>query len=279
MNRLILRSGTVAFLFGLAACSSGSPSGGAAPAGNAACADLLVLFNPMYTAYDGAHMFQIPAVADNIDPAAVTWSASDPSMVDLAADASSGGVMISARKAGTVKIIATAGARCGSSLLTITQATPDEWAMGNSRYNNGVALTGTVGGRQNPDAAPTVKDFACTNCHGPTATMGQFDTVSHTPEQTGGFSDDDLIGIFTKGRVPVNGYFDPSVVPYDTWRGFHTWDMSPQEAKGMVVYLRSLAPETQAGKRGSFGRRSPRDGGMGGVPGPAPLRDAGSATD
>ena len=32
---------------------------------------------------------------------------------------------------------------------------------------------------------------ACTNCHGPTAN-GPYKTVSHTPEQIGGFSDDQL---------------------------------------------------------------------------------------
>jgi hypothetical protein len=53
---------------------------------------------------------------------------------------------------------------------------------------------------------------ACTNCHGPTATNGPYRDVSHTPEQTGGFSDQELIGIFTGGMIPDGGYFDPSVI-------------------------------------------------------------------
>ncbi len=53
---------------------------------------------------------------------------------------------------------------------------------------------------------------ACTNCHGPTATNGPFKTVSHTPEQTGGFSDTDLANIILNGEVPDGGYFDPTVL-------------------------------------------------------------------
>jgi hypothetical protein len=268
----------------VAACSSGSKDGG--PAGNASCttSQLQILFTPMFSAFDGgAHPFKVPAVVDNIDPAAVKWSASDPEMVDIVNDVTLGGVMISPRKSGTVSIIATAGDQCGTSLLTITQATPEDWMVGNMRYNNGVVLTGPVGGgRQNPDAAPAQKDFACTNCHGDTATTNMYRTVSHTPQQTGGFSDDDLLSIFTKGMVPIGGYFDSSVVNYNTWRQFHTWQMTPQEAKGIIVYLRSLTPQAQAGSRADFGGRR-GDGGMGGVP-PAPMPpredpDAGTATD
>jgi hypothetical protein len=106
--------------------------------------------------------------------------------------------------------------------------------------------------------------------------MQQFRIVSHTPQQTGGFSDDDLLGIF-KGMVPINGYFDSTVVSYNQWHGFHVWQMSPQEAKGVIVYLRSLTPQQQKGMR-DFGRR--RDGGMGGGgAGPGPAVDAGGRTD
>jgi hypothetical protein len=218
--------------------------------------ELQIVFAPMFSAYDGVHPFKVPAMVENVDPADVKWSASDPAMVDIANDATVGGAMISSRNFGTVNIIATAGSVCGVSLLTITQATPDDWMVGNQRYNNGVVLIGQVtlgGGRQ--DAA--MRDVACTNCHGPTATNNAFHTVSHTPQQTGGFSDDDLLNIFTRGMVPIGGYFDSTVVPYNQWRQFHNWQMTPQESKGVIVYLRSLTPESQAGTRGTFGIRRP----------------------
>ena len=44
---------------------------------------------------------------------------------------------------------------------------------------------------------------ACTNCHGPTATNCPYKDVSHTPEQTGGFSDTDLQNIICTARSPT----------------------------------------------------------------------------
>ena len=42
----------------------------------------------------------------------------------------------------------------------------------------------------------------------------QFRTVAHTPEQTGGFSDEELVNIFTMGMVPrrsAKRWFPPLV--------------------------------------------------------------------
>jgi hypothetical protein len=220
-----------------------------------------ILFAPMYSAYDGAHTFKVPAVVDSISSSAVNWSAADPSMVDITPDAATGGVMITMRKAGSTQIIAKAGGLCGVSALTVSQASPDDWMVGSARYNDGIVLTGGLRGGGG-DGGVNTREAACTNCHGDTATMGLFKTVSHTPTQTGGFSDQDLIQIFTMGMVPVGGYFDESVIPYRQWQGFHRWQMTPEQAKGMVTYLRSLTPQSQMGMRGDFGGRR-GDGGRG----------------
>jgi hypothetical protein len=238
----------------------------------------------MNSAYDGVHRFQIPAVVNGINPDAITWSASDPSMVDM--QDTDDGVMITMRKAGTTNIIATAGTLCGTSLLTITQASPDDWTAGNARYNDGIVLPpgGRPGGGGGGDGGVSQRTMAaCTNCHGDTATNGQFRTVAHTPQQTGGFTDSQLIDIFTKGMVPAGGYFDESIVSKTAWSAFHRWDMTAAEAKGMVVYLRALTPTPQSGKRGDFGGgfmrpdgggRRGGDGGGGGM-----RRGDGGATD
>jgi hypothetical protein len=245
--------------------------------------DLQIFFSPMYTSFDGVHPFQIPAVVGNVDPASITWTVSDSQMVDLQNDVALGGTMISARKAGSVTVIATGGGKCGTSELNVTAATVEDWNVGNMRYNNGIKLVGDVGRGRPADAGPPMTDVSCTNCHGPTA-MGPYKTVSHSPEQTGGFSDQELVDIFTKGVVPIGGYFDSSIVSYNRWQQFHRWDMSPAEAKGVVVYLRSLTPQSQMGMRGDFGGRidggrGPGGGNGGGnVPPPAPV-DAGSAAD
>ena len=238
----------------LTACSSTKDAAPSAKRVTCEINQLQIVFAPMFSAYDGAHLFKVPATVEGADPGTIKWSASNSAMVDIVTEAAVGGVMISPRASGTVNIIATAGSVCGVSLLTITEATSDDWMVGNMRYNNGVVLIGpvTLGGSR-PDAG--MRDVACTNCHGPTATMNAFRTVSHTPQQTGGFSDEDLLNIFTKGILPLDGYFDSSVVPFNQWRQFHLWQMSPQEAKGVIVYLRSLTPEPQVGARGTFGIR------------------------
>jgi len=154
---------------------------------------------------------------------------------------------------------------CGTSVLHITANTEDDWNIGNGRYNNGVAIHLVGGPMGNDGGGPAGNDggagfrpdagrggqmpaadaasfyetdggTACTNCHGPTATMGPYRTVSHTPEQTGGFSDTDLQNIIWNGLVPDGGYFDPSVlVPgcdggatctaqaRNAWHAFHRW--------------------------------------------------------
>ena len=234
---------------------TGGSSGGGGGGSNAtkgACDNpqLEILFSPMFSAYDGVHPFKLPAVVNSIMPGAVTWSASDPSYVDLTADPGNGGTMITTRKAGTVQIIASAGGLCGVSTLTIAHASPDDWMVGSARYNNGIVLRGLPG---RGDAGAQAAEAACTSCHGDTATMGAFKTVSHTPMQTGGFSDQDLINIFTMGMVPPGGYFDETVVRYELWQGFHKWQMTPDQARGVIVYLRSLTPQSQMGMRGDFG--------------------------
>jgi hypothetical protein len=91
---------------------------------------------------------------------------------------------------------------------------------------------------------------ACTNCHGESTTStGLFSAVSHTPEQTGGFSEDELTSAFLHGTIPDGGYYDPNILPLDYWTGFHTWhdiDTTTKQ-RGMNAYLRSLEPKAQTG--------------------------------
>lgn len=296
-----------AVLFSLAAgavgvtCSS-SKSSSQSDAGTSgtltACPknDLEVVFSPMYTAYDGAHTFQVPAVVQGVSPDAITWSASDKTMVDLAADPATGGVMITAQKPGTVTIIASAGTLCGSSLLTVSSAIEADWEAGSARYNSGVVLPGRgIPGLGGPPGGPGAGgasgaggvggasvEYACTNCHGDTATSGPYKTVSHTPEQTGGFSDADLQNIFRNGAFPggeTDPNFDSSIVMYPTWSAFHKWSMSDSEAQGVIVYLRSLTPQAQTGAANFGGRfdggMGMRDGGMGMRDGGMGMRDGG----
>jgi hypothetical protein len=173
-----------------------------------------------------------------------------------------------------VMITAQSGSSCGTAVLKITSATATDWQIGNARYNNGASLHLPMFGGDagmpmmfQADAGSYLETAdggpACTSCHGPTATNGFLNDVAHTPEQTGGFSDDDLVNIIVHGVVPDGGYFDPNIVSMRTWHSFHQWsDITPDQQKGIVVYLRSLTPSAQKGtiNLGGFGM----DGGAGG---------------
>lgn len=220
----------VAVLFGtFGACGTGD---------DCAQSAFTIAFSPMYSAYESSHTYRVPAVVPGLAAQAITWSASDSSVVSLANDPVTGGVMITVKKTGTVKIIAHAGNLCGASLLTVTPATAEEWSAGNSTY-----------------AA------ACESCHGENSTS-VFKDVAHTPEQTGGYSDSDLDLVIRQGLVPDGGYYVGSIVPQAAFPTFHKFSMTDPELKGVIVYLRSLAPAPQTG-RIDFGGRTNRDGGHG----------------
>ena len=281
----------------------------------------------MYSAFipgDTAVHFQIPAVAD--DGNAATWSLSDPTQAQLEAQMFPvgadmvPGVLITVLGLGDdagpgpgqITVVASrSDGSCGTSTLNITANTADDYTIGQQRYNDGVALSltrpagfpdggfpeGGFGGMgmMTADGGSFYErdgGTACTNCHGMNATNSAYKTVSHTPEQTGGFSDSQLIGIITQGNIPDGGYFDPSVIipscdggaactqmAFDTWHAFHQWaDITPDEYAGIVVYLRALTPAPQTGVPGfaGGGRRMRGDGGM--RP-PPPFADAAAGSD
>jgi hydroxypyruvate isomerase len=246
-----------------------------------------IRFNPMYSGYDGVHTYQVPAVVMGVDPSTVTWGASDPTMVSFSPYVR--GIMITTKKAGTVTITATVTSggttTCGSAPLTITAYTTAEWQLGHDRYNNGQGLTvfsllqqldasipdggldgsfdGSFDAGDSGNCPNLPANFtnpfdnppsACTNCHGD-VNNGQlfgitlFSDVSHTPEQTGGYSESQLTDLFMHGLVPDGGYFDESIICYKDWHLAHQWtDINTSEGqKGMNAYLRSLTPAQQLG--------------------------------
>jgi len=248
-------------------------------------AGLPIKFNPMYSGYDGVHTYQVPAFVVGADPASITWGSSDPTMVGMQAYVS--GIMITTRgvpDGGQVTIVARSDAGCGSAPLTITAFTPEQWEAGAARYNNGNQLNSTSlltqldasgavdagfdGNTSGYDAGDSscyklpstfTNPFenppaACTDCHGPVGNsqlFGRtlFSDVSHTPEQTGGYSEAQLKAVWYTGTVPPGGYFDPSIICYTDWHLAHQWtDISTTEGQiGMNAYLRSLTPKEQVG--------------------------------
>jgi hypothetical protein len=256
---------------GIMACSSSSSGGSGSGAnsgsgsGGACSGSLTITYDPMYSAFVSGYMFQVPVIVTGVSAASVTWTVSDTKNVQLQANDSFGGEMltITGPPSGPVTVTAksTDGTLCNTAPLNVTtNITAAQFTAGKNRYNNSVGLTlpmFTAGQPPmfNPNGPSIFEPAdggpgpACTNCHGPTATTGMFRGVEHTPEQTAGFSDSQLIDIITKGIIPDGGTYDPTILPYMYWQFFHRWaDLSSDEQIGMVGYLRSLTPESQGGK-------------------------------
>lgn len=246
----------VSLASGIAACS-GAPA--STDSADISGAELSIDFPTMYSAFEPSHDYKIPAKVSGVKK--VKWSASDPDAVDLDPGTDGTSVMITVHKAGTFTITAKAGSLSGSAELNVTDATPDDWNDGNARYNDGVVIQrgghhdggGGGGGADGGWPAPD-KQAACTNCHGEGSRMD----VEHTPMQTGGYSDQQLIDIFTKAKKPDG--VPQRIMPLDRWQKIHQWDVPENVQKGLVVYLRSLEPKSQGptdwggghgGKKGS----------------------------
>lgn len=246
----------------LYACSGAGDGSGSSESASTD-AELSIQFNTMYSAFDGQHDFKLPAVVTGVKK--VKWSVSDPSIASIETQ-SDGSAMISVLKAGTVDIIAKAGSVVGKAPLTITESQDNEWEAGNQRYNNGTVLTRPAPGTK-PDGGGgggfKDKQLSCTNCHGAGADKGSGD-IEHTPTQTAGYSDDELVTIFTKGKKPA-GVPQRVMMDKARWNKLHQWQMDEYSVKGIVVYLRSLEPKSQGdvdfGGRGPKGDKKPSTGG------------------
>jgi len=278
MRRPLAATITLA-LASLWACSSGEGAVGSGESSATGAQDLVIHFPKMYSAFDGQHEFKVPVAVDSVK--SVKWSVSDPEIADIERQAD-GTAMLTMRRAGTVTVLAKAGSLEGSAELVVTAAKDGEWEAGNQRYNNGVVLKRGEGRRDGggggapPPSDPARKQASCTNCHG--GAGGADADVEHTPMQTAGYSDQELIDIFTKGKKPA-GVKQRIVNSKERWQRMHQWEMDEFAVKGVVVYLRSLEPKSQGevdfggwgGKRGdgSGGGRGDR-GDAGAGPGAAP---------
>jgi hypothetical protein len=233
----------VALGAGLIGCGSseGDDTGpSTAGTGNEAPVEKLEIFFPTLNSahIDGSdRKFKVPAVVNGVR--ADKWECSDPSAVDIDVDGIPNGVMLTTRKSGKFMLTATAGKRKGTVPLNITAATEDDYNRGEARYNNAIQLMFQGG---NINGIMLQNNVSCKNCHGSGA---MFLAVEHTPQQTGGYSDDEIKNIFENGMKPPGAKFGslPGIMNY--YPLFHKWAASEEEYQGLVVYLRSLEPKSQ----------------------------------
>jgi hypothetical protein len=234
-----------------------------------------IFFPTLNSAYieGSSRKFQVPAVVNGIK--AEKWECSDPNAVDFDTSGVENGVMITTRKAGKFTITATAGKRKGTVPLNVTAATDDDYTRGEARYNNKIMLNfmpGQIMAAAGGGMFMLDNNVSCTNCHGSGAS---FLAVEHTPQQTGGYTDDEIKNIFENGMKPPAAKWGslPGIMMY--YPLFHKWAASAEEYQGLVVYLRSLEPKSQGmldfmGLVNSFRNRMGATGAAGGAATPPP---------
>jgi hypothetical protein len=235
----------VALGAGLIGCGSDEKSDTPPDTAEPGVDKLDIFFPTLNSAYieGSSRKFQVPAVVNGIK--ADKWESSDPKAVDFDTSGVPNGVMITTRKAGKFTITATAGKRKGSVTLNVTAATEDDYTRGEARYNNAIMLNfmpGQIMGGAGGTPFMLNNNVSCKNCHGSGA---QFLAVEHTPQQTGGYTDDEIKNIFENGMKPAGAKWGslPGIMMY--YPLFHKWAASPEEYQGLVVYLRSLEPKSQ----------------------------------
>lgn len=242
----------------------------------------LIQFPHFYSAYEDSHDYEftpsVPLAAANADPAldpivpgSLKWIVDGKLVADMGDFADlPGGRLMKTKGVGTSSIKAQGTTKSGLKIwgdaqVTISAANADEWTKGDARYNNGNAIDwSTLGGMRAQSGemglcgAPVSvtgsipKDSACSNCHNAT---NSFISVEHTPTQTAGYSDGDLIQIFTMAQKPAGGTFNsPILKPIAAmnpdmaeclYKSFHTWDIDPDTTNGIVWKLRSITPKKQ----------------------------------
>jgi len=219
---------------------------------------LTIIFPTMYSAYDGVHLFQVPAHVDGATVPLSGWRAipSDAASFDSDPDVE-GGVLITVERAiDQITIAAGDGAVGGTAALFITAGTPEQWIAGEARYANGVDFE--FPGFEDVDFSmlldpnwmppPPPPNLACNNCH---STGAKYFEFQHTPTQAARFSDADLKNIMTMGKKPVGVGFRtlPEMLGSQTneevYAMFHRWEATDDEVKGVILYLRSLTPTGQ----------------------------------
>jgi hypothetical protein len=221
-----------------------------------------IVYDVAYSAFDGEHDFKVPFHVVDTDVPLEAWFSVPDGAVTFDADpelAEEGGGVIATIVAyhAEITIGVQSGMLGGTAPLHVTMATPEEWELGNMRYNNGVEF-------EFPEITPEMfaelildpnwmpppppPDSSCNSCHSDGA---KYFEIQHTPTQAARFSDDDLANIMSMGMKPEGIGFRilPDMLGNQTaqeiYSMYHRWDADDTQIKGLVVYLRSIAPKGQ----------------------------------
>ena len=217
------------------------------PTGETPPSTLQLTYAPMYSAFieGGAHEAQLPVQLKDtsLRGKGAKFTSSDPSVAVVSDTAD--GATITVKKDGTTTIKATLeGEGTGAAKLTVKKYTEAQWAAGQARYSKQeLAVVAPNGGAINTVtiATPGARNAngACNTCHTAQAKVLK---IENGPTQIAGYSDEELITIFTMGRKP-EGAAMKSQIPGFFWGMFHSWTVTEDEKQGLLAFLRTQAPK------------------------------------
>jgi hypothetical protein len=177
------------------------------------------VFPPIgYTGTDGTTRFSVPFSSNLKD---VTWAVGDPLVAEIRsanapqvyAEFGDSWGLVDVLGAGPTMVTATSGSQSATAILVVTQYTQEQVAVGRKRYYE----------PDNPGGARQ----ACNDCH------GSVQGADHSPLEMAYFPDDQVL------KAIVDGKYDDGYVLQGV---DHRWNLTDEEAQGIVPFLRSLAP-------------------------------------
>jgi hypothetical protein len=216
-------------------------------------AALEIVYPASHSGFDGVHTFKVPMrVRCRTAPLDLSaWHADPATAVTFDVDPNNAnGVMVTiVEGVPSITIAVVDGTMAGTAPLTVTVGTPEQWTLGETRYNTGSEWMLNI---LAPMAPPP--DTKCTVCHGDNSSSG-FD-IQHTPTQAARISDASLVQIMTTGTKPADVPFrvipeegimfaGTTYTPAELYMMFHLWQATEDQLTGMILYLRSLTPAGQ----------------------------------
>jgi hypothetical protein len=205
---------------------------------------LQITYSPMYSAFVEGHEAQVPVLLKDtsLRGKGAKFSSSDTSVATVV-DNDKGG-LITIKKEGTTTISVSLNGESGASKLTVTKFTEAQWTAGRDRFSKSeLALTSPTGG---PISALLLTNpmnrnanGACNTCH---TAQAKALKIENTPTQIAGYSDQELITVFTMGKKP-EGAVQRTMVPEFAWGRFHSWQVTEEEKQGLIAYLRTQPPK------------------------------------
>jgi hypothetical protein len=231
---------------------------------------LRLIPSPMYSAFveGGVYVAQVPVRFDDTSRRGkgATFTASDPSIASVVGTVE--GAMVTVKKEGVVTIKAALDGDTGTAKLIIKKYTEAQLRTGQARYSKrdlaivpampggAISLLELASGAATRDA-----NGACDTCHSRQARVFKLET---TPTQIAGYTDDELITIFTMGKKP-EGFAQKLPIPPFAWGMSHSWTVTEEEKQGLIAFMRTRPPKanltTGPGPTICSGARASTDGG------------------